>query len=94
MLDATLGARVTIVLHENPTTGYCWNVCDFRSTVLALESDDYAPTPASDIGGGGIRYFRFLAQAPGTTKINLRNKREWEPESCAVGTFAAVITVN
>ena len=93
-LDVTVGTYVTISLYENPTTGYRWSVCGFGSTSLTLESDDYALPSASAIGGGGIRSFRFLAQAPATTKIDLKNKREWESEMLAVDTFAAVITVH
>jgi inhibitor of cysteine peptidase len=92
-IEVHLGARLNIYLKENPTTGYRWSLREFGSGSLLLESADYAPSGAG-VGGGGIRKFVFVAEAPGTATINLKKTREWEPEEAATSTFTAHITVK
>jgi inhibitor of cysteine peptidase len=49
-IEVSVGTRVNIRLQENPTTGYRWSLRDFNGKSLALESDEYLPTPSSAIG--------------------------------------------
>jgi inhibitor of cysteine peptidase len=93
-VELPLGTQVRIDLPENPTTGYRWNLGDFKSTTLKLRSDEYIPNQPSGIGGGGIRQFLFEARSPGKSKICLKNIRAWEGEDAAVKTFDVTIVTR
>ncbi|SRR6266853_1347858 len=93
-LQVPVGARIKIDLPENPTTGYRWNVQELESESIAVESDNYTSGEGVGIGGAGIRHFTFQAKAPGKATINLKNKRQWEPEEKAMSQFSVVIFVR
>jgi len=93
-VEVPVGRQVRIDLPENPTTGYRWSLSDFKSEVLALKSDDYAPGHSSSVGGGGIRQFLFEATSPGKSKLCLKNTRAWEGEEAAVKTFTVTVNVG
>ena len=60
------GAKITVELKENPTTGYRWTISSIDEVFLEPESDEFLPPGQATPGAGGLRrfFFRARAQAP------------------------------
>lgn len=73
-----VGETVTIKVHNNPSTGYAWNVAEMkhlkaeRAYIQALESD------AMIVGAGQDNTFIFTAESAGEDRIRLYHGRTWE----------------
>jgi inhibitor of cysteine peptidase len=87
------GDVVVVSLPENPTTGYRWAIDDVDSTVLELENSEITRAGDTSVGSGGQRILRFTAKAPGTTRLLLKNWREWQGDSSIVDRFDATVQV-
>jgi|SRR5215213_5505064 len=91
-LEAQVGGSVVIELPENPTTGYVWTPDVKEGTGTAyLSGSKYTPANESGIGGGGVRTFTVNVQSSGSATIEMKLRRQWEPESAAIDRFNAVI---
>lgn len=66
------GSRVTLVLDENPSTGYLWSVRIGRPEILTLDGERYTPDDLSGMmdGAGGLHAYTFSAKAKGTTAVH------------------------
>ncbi len=80
-IEASPGDVILVQLEENPTTGYRWAVTEVDGRVLDLNESDYSRMDEAGIGGGGTRAFAFTAQSPGTTRLELQLRQEWDPEN-------------
>ena len=71
--------NVTIVLDENPTTGYTWAYTIDNPQVLQYTSDSYAQNPAASglVGVGGQHTYVFSAVGPGTAIITFSLGQQW-----------------
>lgn len=87
------GAKITIELKENPTTGYRWTIGSIDHALLAAEGDEFVAPDQKNPGAGGVRRFFFRAKAEGSTALTLINKRAWERDDKAVGTFNLAIRI-
>ena len=87
------GAKITIELKENPTTGYRWTIGSIDQALLAAEGDEFLPPDQKSPGAGGLRRFFFRAKAEGSTALTLVNKRAWQRDDQAVGTFNLAIRI-
>lgn len=76
-VSESVGNRFGIVLPENPTTGYSWNMT--FSPGLVLVRDDFIPSHASEniAGRGGIRSFIFEARETGDQLVHAEYRRPW-----------------
>jgi inhibitor of cysteine peptidase len=81
------GAKITIELSENPTTGYRWMITGIDEAFLVPERDAFVPADQKSPGAGGLRRFFFRAKSEGSTALTLINKRAWQSDDQAVGTF-------
>ncbi|MGC2352872.1 MAG: protease inhibitor I42 family protein [Candidatus Udaeobacter sp.] len=81
------GAKITIELSENPTTGYRWAISNIDEAFLVPEGDAFVPPDHKSLGAGGLRRFFFRAKSEGSTALTLINKRAWQSDDQAVGTF-------
>jgi predicted secreted protein len=93
IFEVRQGDIVLIRLAENPSTGYQWEVDAVAEQVVELQGSDFSMVGRS-IGGGGWRTFPFKAQSPGTAKIQLKLRREWEPEDATIDRFGVTIRVR
>jgi len=84
---------VLIRLQENPTTGYRWAIDEVDERILEPTDADYSASSEAAIGGGGVRTFAFTARAPGSTRVRLQLRQEWDPENPEED-FEATITVR
>ena len=87
------GAKITIQLKENPTTGYRWTISSIDRVFLVPEGDEFLPPDQTTPGAGGLRRFFFRATAEGSTALTLINKRAWQSNEKAVGTFNLAIRI-
>jgi inhibitor of cysteine peptidase len=92
--EAHPGDLIVIRLPENPTTGYRWELDAADDRVIALQDSDYSAASSAGIGGGGTRTFGLEVHRPGTVHVQLRLRREWEPEQAAVDCFEVTIRVR
>jgi inhibitor of cysteine peptidase len=91
-VEAQVGDYVLIELPENPTTGYLWTLGVKEGTGTATLSDSrYTVANDSGIGAGGMRTFLVNVRSPGIATIEIKLRRQWEPESAAIDRFNAVI---
>jgi len=88
------GDLIVVRLPENPTTGYRWELDVADDRIIALQDSDYSTASSAGIGGGGMRTFSLEAHRPGTVRVRLRLRREWEPEEAAVDCFEVTIRVR
>ena len=84
-VTARPGDEILVVLPENATTGYRWQL-DQSVDLLRLLSDGYREAAAADdeepvFGRGGLREFRFAVDRPGSGDLALKHWREWEGDS-------------
>jgi inhibitor of cysteine peptidase len=87
------GARITIELTENPTTGYRWMISRINEVLLVPEGDEFLPPDQKSPGAGGLRRFFFRTKSAGSTALTLINKRAWQRDDQAVGTFNLAIRI-
>jgi inhibitor of cysteine peptidase len=86
-------AKITIELNENPTTGYRWMITSIDEAFLVPAGDDFVPPDQKSRGAGGLRRFFFRAKSAGSTALTLINKRAWQRDDQAVGTFNLTIRI-
>lgn len=69
------GEPVTLVLAENPTTGYRWHPDEMAGLELVADTYD---GPAEPRGAAGARRFTFTARRPGPLRLRIGLRRSWE----------------
>ena len=87
------GAKITIELTENPTTGYRWMISSIDEAFLVPAGDDFVPPNQKSHGAGGLRRFFFRAKNAGSTALTLIKKRAWQRDDQALGTFNLTIRI-
>jgi inhibitor of cysteine peptidase len=90
-VEIAVGDSLRVQLSENPTTGYRWRLLTNATPALHMVQDDFEAS-ASEPGGGGIKFWTFAAERPGTVALRMELLRSWQPQP--VGSFALSITVN
>lgn len=91
-IEVKTGDEISIRLEENPTTGYRWAVEQMDESILELQNSDYEKRQDSAIGGGGERRLTFRARQAGTTRLLLKNQREWEKDN-PLSQYSVTVTV-
>jgi len=86
-------AKITIELNENPTTGYRWMINSIDEALLMPEGDAFVPPDQKTRGASGLRRFFFRAKSEGSTALTLINKRAWQRDDQAVGTFNLAVGI-
>ena len=92
-VDVQRGAKITIELNENPTTGYRWTIRSIDKVFLEPEGDEFLPLGQATPGAGGRRRFFFRAKGAGSTALTLISKRAWQRDDQAVGAFNLIICI-
>lgn len=75
------GASTTIVLRENPSTGFRWRLNLARSTNLAIirvTDRGYQAAASGLIGAPGSHRWEIKARAPGDASVVFIYTRSWE----------------
>ena len=76
----------SIVLKENPTTGFRWKRID-DANIISLESKKFLMPEDPQVGEGGTRQFTFKAKSTGTAQIRLQHWCEWEGDQSIIEHF-------
>ena len=88
------GQEMDVVLFENGTTGYQWQIVPVSGGVLEeAAKPDFKPSSGL-IGAGGKKTFHFKATSPGRTILRLVYRRPWEANVLPIKTFLVRITVR
>ena len=92
-VEVQRGAKITIELNENPTTGYRWTISSIDEVFLEPDGDEFLPPGQATPGAGGLRRFFFRAKSAGSTALTLISKRAWQRDDQAVGAFNLAIRI-
>jgi predicted secreted protein len=92
--DVARGATVTFKLESNAGTGYAWMPSQVDAKILAQQGDRTSEV-ASDTPGAPKRdVFRFTAQSPGSTAVEMGLKRPFDPSGPAARTLHVTVNVH
>src|SRR5665647_67516 len=79
------GDFYTVIIYENPSTGYKWTVTS--SSGLKLLSDKFIPSNTGLLGSGGERKLMFLADQKGEQTIAAEYRRSSEEKPAQTSKF-------
>jgi inhibitor of cysteine peptidase len=86
-------AILRVVLAENPSTGYHWQVEATSSSCLEMVSNEFLASPVPAFGAAGIVVFYFKPIKPGNCKLYLKLWRSWEGDKSIVKRFQIAVSV-
>jgi inhibitor of cysteine peptidase len=92
-VEAQAGDTIELVLPENATTGYRWEI-DEPDGPLAVQTSEARPAGDAKPGAGGQRHVVVQATGPGSGRLSLRLRRSWEPPEQADETYAVDVNVT
>lgn len=93
-IEVRVGDRVEILLDENPSTGYRWEIVASDRELLTEIASSFLQSDAGRPGGGGVRRFELAVNAPGETTLVLELRRPWETEQAPAETFSVTIQAS
>ena len=79
--SARVGEELSVVLAENPTTGYRWH-SEIDARTLQQTGDRYEG-PAGPWGAAGTRRLTFRVLRPGLLHLQVVKRRAWEETTVA-----------
>jgi inhibitor of cysteine peptidase len=92
--NTTVAARIAdtieVSLHENPSTGYRWEVAALDANLASAGESRFSPT-AGGIGAGGTRHMAFRVRDAGVGRIELVLRRSWEPVGAAIQRWSVTV---
>jgi inhibitor of cysteine peptidase len=91
-IDLHVGEAVSVSLPENATTGYRWAIEEADSQLIEARAAQ-PKYPANAVGSGGDVQWDFIAKAPGTTSIVLKQWRHWEGDASIVQRFRIQVRI-
>jgi inhibitor of cysteine peptidase len=93
-IPVQVGNQITLMLPENPTTGYTWNLTLTKG--LNQTGDLYAPSDRTGtlVGSGGTHVWQITVEGTGNQEISGIYKRSWEPVTGNETTFMVALTVK
>jgi inhibitor of cysteine peptidase len=92
-VEVQAGDMLVVRLHENPSTGFRWQIEEPDSKILRLRGSDFVPQSAA-VGSGGDEQWTFEALAPGQTQLGFKLWRHWEGEKSVQKRFAVSLAVK
>ena len=90
-VEVSVGDSFRVQLSENPTTGYRWQLQSAGAPALRITEDSFEASTGKP-GGGGVRYWMFVADQPAAAALRMELKRSWQPQP--VDTFSATVNVK
>jgi len=92
-IELNTGEKFKIILRENPTTGFRWNLVSDGEPACELLDHSFAPSSGSP-GIGGRHSWQFLTRQEGLGKIEFVYRRSWEQAKPAEQSFILSISVR
>jgi predicted secreted protein len=71
-----VGDELSVVLSENPTTGYRWH--PEADTETLQQTGDHYEGPTEPRGAAGARRLTFRVLRPGPVHLRVVKRRDWE----------------
>ncbi len=78
-----VGDRLIVLLRENPSTGFEWEVATINASVLDAVQTYFTPDDPAVIGGGGTVALEFSVIGSGTSQLVLNYVRPSDPAGTA-----------
>jgi inhibitor of cysteine peptidase len=92
-VDAHVGDTIDVLLPENATTGYQWEV-DAPGEALDVQTSELLPPDDPRAGATGRRHVVVHVSRVGDTRLSMRLRRRWDPPEKAEGTYAVDVVVT
>ena len=92
-IELTIGQTIEVLLPENPTTGFSWQLTSDGGPACVMTSDQFI-APAGPPGKGGDHTWKFKAVRPDECDIELGYRRRWESSAAASRTFKIHVKVR
>ncbi|MBA4421112.1 MAG: hypothetical protein C0391_08180 [Anaerolinea sp.] len=95
-VEMQTGDTLVITLEGNITTGYQWELLPNNEGVMQLQGDpEYVQKSAGNLkGAGGVCHFTLKAMQPGSTRVELKYYRSFEPDMAPLETFSLDVVVK
>lgn len=93
-MTLTPGQEFEIVLAENPTTGYRWELQAGGEPACAVLSDRFDARSPTTPGSGGARHWQFRAAREGSGRIELVYRRASERDRPPAQTFSLTARIQ
>src|SRR5262249_10099479 len=90
----SLHDTLTVVLEENPTTGYRWALERASEELFEILKCDFVPSPGGAVGGGGTRSISLGFKKAGRGLLQLKLKRAWSGEASSAQGFQVEVDVK
>lgn len=91
-LDLTVGETLDLVLAENRTTGFRWELTAPGQPVAIVDRDSYEAATGPP-GRPGSHTWVFRAVEPGEGRLELAYRRSWEGDRPAARSFSLSLRV-
>jgi inhibitor of cysteine peptidase len=89
------GDTLVVTLASNPTTGYEWRIAkDDPEHLKPLGKPEFIGPQNRRVGAGGKQVFRFQAQSPGTTVVELHYLRPFEKDKPPARTYRLTAQIS
>lgn len=93
-VELCVGQEMNVILNENATTGYQWEVALIDKSVIEQSAKPEFKPDSDLIGAGSKKTFHFRSVAPGKAALRLVYRRSWEKDVPPVRTFEVTIKVK
>ena len=92
-IELHIGEEFMIILPENPTTGFRWNLISSGEQACTLLDNSFDLT-GSTPGNGGSHSWHFQAVKEGSSKIEFAYRRSWEQDRPPAQNFNVSVHVR
>ena len=92
-INLVAGDWLTILLYENLSTGYGWELARIDARIGELVSTRHLPGPPV-IGGGGMREVTLKTFGAGAGTVCLRLRRAWDPPEVEADRFEIKVRIS
>lgn len=93
-IEMAVGETLIIKLEGNPTTGYQWEMLPNDGGLVELQGEPEYKSDSNLVGSGGLYRFTLKAIKPGTTAVELKYYRSFEPEVAPIQTYQINIVLR
>lgn len=82
-LQLCSGDLIVMLLEENPSTGFSWQIDNIDSNLIELQNSEHFTYSYDElrVGVAGRRIFTFKAKSEGLTKLQLKYSQSQDNES-------------
>jgi inhibitor of cysteine peptidase len=94
IIAVPMAGILRVVLAENPSTGFRWQVEDSSSNCLEAVSSQYFSSKNPVIGSPGTAVFTFKPVKPGRCRLSLKLWRSWEGDKSIVKRFQIIAAIT